>query len=104
MSHFSNRSQLAALRGSSAVAADQTGGDRNWLWAYVGEQVTVYDVAGGRGYRDAEAVLGQRATIRFQTFELYRWGQRASAKPASSSATSPRPCRCTGPHRSRRGH
>jgi hypothetical protein len=54
---------LASLRGSSAVAADETGwridGDRGWLWVYVGDTVTVYDIAGGRGYRDAAAVLGE---------------------------------------------
>jgi transposase len=53
---------LTALRGSGAVAADETGwridGDRNWLWVYVGDTVTVYDIAAGRGYRDAETVLG----------------------------------------------
>jgi transposase len=53
---------LAALRDSSAVAADETGwridGDRGWLWVYVGDKVTIYDIAGGRGYRDAETILG----------------------------------------------
>lgn len=51
------------MRGSGAVAADETGwridGDRHWLWAYVGDQVTVYDIAAGRGYRDATAILGE---------------------------------------------
>lgn len=50
------------MRGSGAVAADETGwridGDRNWLWVCVGDTVTVYDIAAGRGYRDAEAILG----------------------------------------------
>jgi transposase len=54
---------LTALRGSGAVAADETGwridGDRAWLWVYVGDTVTVYDIAAGRGYRDAEAILGE---------------------------------------------
>jgi transposase len=53
---------LTALRGSDAVAADETGwridGDRGWLWVYVGDTVTVYDIAAGRGYHDAERVLG----------------------------------------------
>lgn len=54
---------LASLRDSPAVAADETGwridGDRGWLWVYVGDKVTVYDIAGGRGYRDAENILGE---------------------------------------------
>jgi transposase len=54
---------LASLRGSAAVAADETGwridGDRGWLWVYVGDAVTVYDIASGRGYRDAVRVLGE---------------------------------------------
>ncbi len=57
------RALLTALRGSSAVAADETGwridGDRAWLWVYVGDTVTIYDIAAGRGYRDAAAILGE---------------------------------------------
>lgn len=53
---------IAALRASAAVAADETGwrinGDSAWLWAYVGDDVTVYDIAAGRGYDQAAAVLG----------------------------------------------
>jgi transposase len=53
---------LAALRASGAVAADETGwrinGDNSWLWAYVGDDVTVFDIAAGRGYAHAEAILG----------------------------------------------
>jgi transposase len=45
------------------VAPDETGwrvgGARSWLWAFVGDQVTVSRVAGGRGYQDAAQVLGE---------------------------------------------
>jgi transposase len=51
------------IRASPVVAGDETGwrvgGIRAWLWAFVGEEVTVYRIAGGRGYQDAAAVLGE---------------------------------------------
>ena len=54
---------LEALRTSDAVTADETGwridGERNWLWVFVGDRVTVYDVASGRGYEQAAAVLSK---------------------------------------------
>lgn len=54
---------LATLRSSTAVAADETGwrvdAERNWLWTYVGDTVTVYDIAPGRGYVQAEQILGE---------------------------------------------
>jgi len=53
---------VEALRTSQAVTADETGwridGDRNWLWVFVGDTVTVYDVASGRGFAQAAAILG----------------------------------------------
>jgi transposase len=53
---------LESLRNSNAVAADETGwridGERGWLWVYVGDEVTVYDIAKGRGYTHAEQILG----------------------------------------------
>lgn len=53
---------LDALRACGAVAADETGwrvdGENSWLWAYVGDDVTVFDIAAGRGYAHAEAILG----------------------------------------------
>lgn len=53
---------VAALPASQAVAADETGwrvaGERGWLWVYVGDGVTVYDIAKGRGYPDAARILG----------------------------------------------
>lgn len=53
---------IEALRSSKAVAADETGwridAERGWLWTYVGDQVTVYDIAFGRGYIEAEKILG----------------------------------------------
>jgi transposase len=52
---------LETLRGSTAVAADETGwridAERHWLWVYVGDMVTVYDIAPGRGFGQAAAIL-----------------------------------------------
>jgi transposase len=52
----------AGVRASPVVAPDETGwrvgGRRAWRWAFVGDQVTVYRIAGGRGYHDAAQVLG----------------------------------------------
>jgi len=54
---------LQALRVSPVVSPDETGwridGERGWLWVYVGDQVTVYDIAVGRGYDEAKAILGE---------------------------------------------
>jgi transposase len=53
---------IAGVRASPVVAPDETGwrvgGHRAWLWAFVGDQLTVYRVAAGRGYADAAQVLG----------------------------------------------
>jgi transposase len=56
----------AALRVSSVVSPDETGwrvdAERGWLWVFVGDKVTVYDIAvgeGARGYEVAQAVLGE---------------------------------------------
>lgn len=54
---------IQALRASPVVSPDETGwrvdGERAWLWAFVGNHVTVYDIAVGRGYDEAAAVLGE---------------------------------------------
>jgi transposase len=54
---------VLALRQSVAVAADETGwrvaGRRQWLWVFVGDGVTVYLIAPGRGYEQAVGVLGE---------------------------------------------
>jgi transposase len=55
---------VAAVRHSTAVAADETGwrvaGYRQWLWVFVGDNgVTVYLIASGRGYEQAQSVLGE---------------------------------------------
>ncbi len=54
---------LEALRDSDAVAADETGwridAERVWLWTFVGDLVTVYDIAAGRGFDQAAAILGE---------------------------------------------
>ena len=53
---------IDSLRSSHVVAADETGwridGVRGWLWVYVGDAVTVYDIAHGRGYEQAKQILG----------------------------------------------
>jgi transposase len=56
------QSLTAGVRASPVVAPDETGwrigGAKAWLWAFVGDQVTVYRIASGRGYQDAMKVLG----------------------------------------------
>ena len=53
---------VLAVQASRAVAADETGwrvaGRRRWLWVFVGDDVTVYLIAAGRGYEQAASVLG----------------------------------------------
>ncbi|MDQ6804615.1 MAG: transposase [Actinomycetota bacterium] len=53
---------IEGVRNSFAVAADETGwrvcGTRQWLWVFVGDGVTVYLIADGRGYEQACIVLG----------------------------------------------
>jgi transposase len=57
------QSLTAGVRASPVVAPDETGwrvgGGKAWLWAFVGDQVTVYRIACGRGYQDATEVLGE---------------------------------------------
>ena len=54
---------VRAVRSSPAVSADEAGwrvgGYRNWLWVFVGDRVTVYLIAPGRGYDQAAEVLGE---------------------------------------------
>jgi transposase len=54
---------IEGVRSSRAVAPDETGwrinGQKAWLWAFAGDQVTVYLIAGGRGYEHAARVLGE---------------------------------------------
>jgi len=53
---------IDGVRASPAVAPDETGwrinGQKAWLWAFAGENVTVYVIAAGRGYEHAEQILG----------------------------------------------
>ncbi|MCA1681068.1 MAG: IS66 family transposase, partial [Actinobacteria bacterium] len=57
-----SRALVLAVRQSAAVAADETGwrvaGRRAWLWVFVGDGVTVYLIAPGRGYEQAASILG----------------------------------------------
>ncbi len=53
---------IEGVRSSAAVAPDETGwrinGQKAWLWAFAGENVTVYLIARGRGYEQACEILG----------------------------------------------
>ena len=57
---------LTALRASPVISPDETSwridAERGWLWAFVGDKVTVYEIAigeGARGYEVARDVLGE---------------------------------------------
>jgi len=54
---------IDGVRASRAVAPDETGwrigGQRAWLWAFAGENVTVYLIAPGRGFEHACEILGE---------------------------------------------
>lgn len=54
---------IEGVRSSAAVAPDETGwrigGQKAWLWAFAGENVTVYLIAHGRGYEQAVEILGE---------------------------------------------
>ncbi|MGH3041222.1 MAG: IS66 family transposase [Gaiellaceae bacterium] len=56
------RALCEGVRASSVVAPDETGwrvdASKAWLWAFVGDGVTVYLIAAGRGYEQAVEVLG----------------------------------------------
>jgi transposase len=56
------RALVEGVRASAAVAPDETGwrinGRKAWLWTFVGDEVTVYLIAAGRGYEHAETILG----------------------------------------------
>jgi transposase len=55
------RARPLGCSASPAVAPDATGwhvgGQRAWLWAFAGDDVTVYRIAHSRGFVDATAVL-----------------------------------------------
>jgi transposase len=57
------RALIDGVRASRAVAPDETGwrinGQKAWLWAFAGDDVTVYLIATGRGYEHAAEVLGE---------------------------------------------
>jgi transposase len=54
---------IEGVRASRAVAPDETGwrinGQKAWLWAFAGDDVTVYLIATGRGYEHAAEILGE---------------------------------------------
>jgi transposase len=56
------RALIEGVRASAAVAPDETGwrvdASKAWLWAFVGDGVTVYLIAAGRGYEQAIEILG----------------------------------------------
>lgn len=75
---------IATVRASAAVASDETGwrigGDKAWLWAHVGDGVTVYDITTGRGYAEAEQILGAdfAGTIERDGWASYRKFEQAA--------------------------
>lgn len=54
---------IGQIRRCPAVTVDETGwkvgGRLHWLWAHVTDEVTVYAILPGRGYREAAVVLGE---------------------------------------------
>ena len=54
---------IEGVSSSAAVAPDETGwrigGQKAWLWAFAGEEVTVYLIAQGRGFEHAAQILGE---------------------------------------------
>jgi hypothetical protein len=52
----------AQVRGSPMVSPDETGwkvgGHLQWLWAFATSDTTVYRIQAGRGFAEADAVLG----------------------------------------------
>jgi transposase len=54
---------IEGIRSSPIVYADETGwkvgGDRRWLWVATDKTTTVYRISRGRGYSDAEELLGR---------------------------------------------
>jgi transposase len=75
---------IEGVRNSPAVAADETGwrvsGHKAWLWDFVGDGVTVYLIAAGRGYQQAAEVLGETyaGTLERDGWAPYRRFEHAS--------------------------
>jgi transposase len=57
-----HRRVIRLIRGSPVVYADETGwrigGHPAWLWAFTNGQATVYAILRGRGYAQAESIMG----------------------------------------------
>jgi len=57
------RALIERVRESWVISPDETGwrveGRKAWLWAFAGEDVTVYLIASGRGYEEAKVILGE---------------------------------------------
>ena len=87
---------MVAVRRSAAVAADETGwrvaGYRRWLWVFVGDGVTVYLIASGRGYEQAASILGEGFC---GVLERDGWAPYRRFQHAQLVGREPRPaCRC----------
>ena len=80
---------VAGVRNSGVVCPDETGwrvgGRGAWLWVFVGEDVTVYLIAPGRGYAQASGVLGGDFAFGRNGFE-YFWEERSSPSPPTRPA------------------
>jgi hypothetical protein len=75
---------VEGVRASPVVAPDETGwrvdARKAWLWAFVGEGVTAYLIAAGRGYEQASEILGAdfRGTLERDGWAPYRRFAHAS--------------------------
>jgi Transposase IS66 family len=75
---------VGGVRVSSVVAPDETGwrvdARKAWLWAFVGDGVTVYLIAPGRGYEQACRILGAdfHGTLERDGWAPYRRFEHAS--------------------------
>jgi len=76
---------IEGVRASRAVAPDETGwrinGQKAWLWAFAGDQVTVYLIAAGRGYEHAERILGEDYAVCWSA----TGGRRTGGSPTPST-------------------
>ena len=98
------RALIEGVRCSPTVAPDETGwrinGQKAWLWAFAGEDVTVYLIAAGRGYEHAAEVLGEdySGVLERDGWAPYRRSPSPATKPAMRTCCAePASCSPTRP-------
>jgi hypothetical protein len=83
---------IDGVRASRAVAPDETGwrinGQKAWLWAFAGENVTVYLIAEGRGHEQACEILGEDYSGRWSA----TGGRRTGGSPMPATRAARRTC------------